>query len=76
MDPLVQIVSVKDSPGFDIGTLRARTNKIVTFMVGDHGPFTLTYDASDYNAERVQQDIQKEVDTLRAIGAVPATAGY
>jgi hypothetical protein len=76
MDPLVKIVSVKDSPGFDIGTLRARNQKIVTFMAGDHGPFTLTYDAADYSMERVQQDIQKEVDTLRGIGALPATAAY
>lgn len=76
MDPLVKIVSVKDSPGFNIGTLQALNNKIVTYMVGDHGPFTLTYAATEYNTERVQQDIQKEVDTLRGIGALPAAAGY
>lgn len=76
MDPLVKIVSVKDSPGFNIGTLQATSNKIVTYMVGDHGPFTLTYAVTEYNAERVQQDIQKEVDTLRGIGALPAASGY
>lgn len=76
MDPLVQIISVKDSPGFDIGTLQARPQKVVSYMVGNHGPFTLTYNAADYNAERVNQDVQKEVDTLRSIGAIPGTAGY
>lgn len=76
MDTLVKIVSVKDSPGFDIGTLRTSQNKVVTFTVGSNGPFTLTYAAADYTQERVQADIQKEVDTLRGIGALPATAGY
>jgi hypothetical protein len=76
MDALVKIISVKDSPGFDIGTLRALQNKIVTYTVGAQGPFTLTYAAGDYTQQRVEQDIQKEVDILRGIGAIPATAGY
>lgn len=76
MDALVQIVSVKDSPGFDVSTLTPHNNKIVTYMVGNHGPFTLTYRAGDYTQERVQQDIQREVDTLRGLGAIPAIASY
>jgi hypothetical protein len=76
MDPLVKNVTVKDSPGFDIGTLRSTPQKVVTFNVGSNGPFSLTYAAADYTQERVQQDIQKEVDTLRGIGAIPAGTGY
>lgn len=76
MDPLVKIVSVKDSPGFDISTLMARNNKVVTYMVGDHGPFTLTYRAGEYNQAQVEQDIQVEVDTLRGLGALPASRGF
>lgn len=76
MDPLVKIISVKDSPGFDIGTLQARPQKVVSYMVGDHGPFALTYNAADYNADRVNQDVQKEVDTLRSIGAIASAAAY
>lgn len=70
MDSLVKITSVRDSPGFDISTLTPRNNKIVTFTVADHGPFTLTYKAGDYNQATVEADIQKEVDTLRGIGAI------
>jgi hypothetical protein len=76
MDPLVNILSVKDSPGFDLATLTPRNNKVVTFTVGDHGPFTLTYKAGEYTQDRVQQDIQQEVDTLRGIGAIKTAAGY
>lgn len=76
MDSLVKITSVKDSPGFDISTLTPHNNKVVTYTVGNHGPFTLTYRAGDYNQERVEQDMQREVDTLRAIGAIPAAGTY
>jgi hypothetical protein len=76
MDSLVKIVSVKDSPGFDISTLTPHNNKVVTYTVGNHGPFTLTYRAGDYTQERVETDIQREVDTLRAIGAIPAVGTY
>jgi hypothetical protein len=76
MDSLVKIVSVRDSPGFDIGTLTPHQNKIVTFMVGSNGPFTLTYRGTDYTQEKVQADIQAEVDTLRGLGAIPAAGSY
>lgn len=76
MDALVKIISVKDSPGFDISTLTPHNNKVVTYTVGNNGPFTLTYRASDYTQDKVQQDIQSEVDTLRAIGAIPAAGSY
>lgn len=76
LDSLVKIVSVKDQPGFDISTLTPRNSKVVTFTVGTHGPFTNTYAAGDYNQQRVEQDIQAEVDTLRGIGAIPAVGTY
>lgn len=76
MDTLVKIISVKDAPGFDIGTLRSNNQKLVTYMVGNHGPFTLSYAVADYTPEQVNQDIQREVDTLRGIGAIPAVGSY
>jgi hypothetical protein len=76
MDTLVKIISVKDSPGFDISTLTPNNNKVVVYTVGNHGPFTLTYRAGDYTQERVAQDVQREVDTLRGIGAIPAAGAY
>jgi hypothetical protein len=76
MDSLVKIVSVKDQPGFNTTTLQPMNSKVVTFMVGEHGPFTLYYAAGTYTTEHVQADIQAEVDTLRALGAIPASTGY
>jgi len=76
MDPLVKILSVKDSPGFDINTLQPLRDKVVSYMVGTHGPFFLRYHLADYNDTRVQADIQKEVDTLRAINAIIAALNF
>ena len=76
MDSLVKIQSVRDVPGFDISTLTPHNRKVVTYTVGSNGPFTLTYAAADYSQQRVEQDIQTEVDTLRGIGAIPAAGTY
>jgi hypothetical protein len=70
VDPLVKILAVKDSPGFDIAHLTPTNDKVVTYMVGDHGPFFLRYHANAYNQQTVEADIQKEVSTLRSIGAI------
>lgn len=70
MDPLVHITSVKDAVGLDPNTLLPLRSKVVTFMVGTYGPFTLTYKVGEYSQQRVEQDIQSEVDTLRALGAL------
>jgi hypothetical protein len=51
-------------------------DKSVTFMVGTHGPFYLSYHAGEYSEARVAQDIQTEVNTLRGLGAIPVSTGY
>ncbi len=71
MDPLVKITSVRDAVDLDVATLQPTRAKLITFMVGQHGPFTLRYQASEYNQATVEAAIQREVDTLRALGAIP-----
>jgi hypothetical protein len=44
-------------------------SKRVTFYVGKNGPFFLTYAPADYSASQVLDDMRKEAETLRAIGA-------
>ena len=39
----------------------------VTFFVGAHGPFELTYAKQDATPARIKSDIQAEVDGLRSI---------
>ncbi len=70
LDALVKITNVRDSVGFDPTTLVPTRMKVVTFTVGTHGPFTLTTPAHEYNDEYVRRETQREVDTLRAIGAL------
>lgn len=76
MDALVKGITVRDTTGFNPATLTSSVSKVVTFYVGNNGPFTLTYAADKYNQQQVNADIQKEVDTLRAIGAIPQSTGY
>lgn len=62
-------ISVQDVPSTN-AALQAIVQKRVTFYVGTSGPFFLTYNLADYSADRVLADIQREVDTLKAIAAV------
>lgn len=45
------------------------TSKVttVTFFVGDHGPFTLTYNATEATAARIKADVQAQVDKLLSV---------
>jgi hypothetical protein len=70
LDPLVKITNVKDEVGLDPATLLPTRTKVIKFTVGAHGPFTLTTPAPEYNADYVHRETQREVDTLRAIGAL------
>jgi hypothetical protein len=62
-------ISVQDVTGVN-GAFQPTAQKRVTFYVGTSGPFFLTYDLKDYAADTVLADIQKEVDTLKSIGAI------
>lgn len=70
MDPLVRNMRVQETIALGQNLRPVRT-KIVAYMVGDQGPFTLRYNEIEYSPERVEADIQKEIETLRAIGALP-----
>lgn len=66
----VRDVMVQDISGTN-GAFQPTVSKRVTFYVGGSGPFFLTYAPDQYNAGTVLADMQKEVDTLKAIGARP-----
>ena len=70
MDPLVKILKVSDQVGFDPVTLLPLRNKVVTFTVGEQGPFTIVTPASEFTEKYVEEETKKTADTLRAIGAV------
>ena len=65
---------VQDVTGVDTA-LQPTVTKRVTFMVGRNGPFTLTYSPAQYSAERVLEDINKEVAILRALHDSTRPAG-
>jgi len=47
--------------------------KLLSFMVGNNGPFVKRIAAVDFTEEWAKQQIATEVATLRAIGAIPQT---
>jgi hypothetical protein len=67
----IEVSRVTVSDGINIqpgqGNYPIRT---VTFYVGEQGPFRLVYRTSAYSVEAVNDAMQKEVDGLRAIGAI------
>lgn len=71
LDPAVKITRTSGATGFDPVTLLPTKNVVVTYMVGDHGPFTLTTPANDFTAEYVERETSKQAATLRALGAIP-----
>jgi len=70
LDPLVKITNVEDTAGIDPRTLAPRPFTKVTYMVGDHGPFTLVTPSKDFTDAYVHEETNKRVATLRAIGAI------
>jgi hypothetical protein len=67
-DYSIRDVTVQDISGIN-GALQPTVSKRVTFYVGGSGPFFLTYAPDQYDAGVVLADMQKEADTLKAIGA-------
>lgn len=71
-----------DQPNFNVHSINVRhqstpdgkggfaTTKMVTFSVGDHGPFTKTYSEADGTSARIKSDIQAQVAELQDIHTV------
>ena len=62
----VHDINLLDTSSFGPGGAQIAQRK-VTFYVGAHGAFTLTYNKADATAARIKSDIQAEVDGLRDI---------
>jgi hypothetical protein len=67
----VTSVVVSDNVSFMPGQTPI-AQKRVTFFVGTNGPFVKNYKLTEYSDEKVIADMTAEVNTLRAIGAIPA----
>jgi hypothetical protein len=61
-------VQVSDVAGSNPAGLPT-VSKLVTFYVGKNGPFFLRYTPAEYSASQVLDDMRKEAETLRVIGA-------
>ncbi len=70
-DYAINQVHVQDVSGLDTN-LQPLITKRVQYMIGKQGPFVLTYKASEYSADVVQRDMQREVETLKTLHAATA----
>lgn len=62
---------VRESPMLSrTGQTSATTT--VTFLVGAHGPFTLTYAGSRPNSAQIAQDVTAKVNEIRALDSALA----
>lgn len=62
----VHDVTVRDVPSFGLnGNVTNKTQ--VTFFVGAHGPFFLSYEPTQATQQQIQTDIDSKVRMLRAI---------
>lgn len=50
-------------------------NTRVVFYVGDHGPFTLTYDNPKASTAQIKSDIDAQVKQLAELAGVPVPTG-
>lgn len=64
----VKHVTVSDGYAMFDGPTQTRA-KVVKYYVGTSGPFTETYKLTEFTADKVKADMQRQVDTLKAIGA-------
>ena len=46
------------------------TSKIVDFMIGEYGPFTLVFSPGEFTMEKVREKIQEEKVKIEAIAGI------
>jgi hypothetical protein len=72
MDFSINQVRIRDVVGTN-AAFQPTVSKQVTFYVGTDGPFHLTYHPAEITAERIRQDMQKQVELSRAIHAAESS---
>jgi hypothetical protein len=70
LDSLIRIIRVADQPVFQMGG-GIRTRKIYTFSIGEHGPFTETFEGNEQHPDAIIRRLNEQAAQLRAVGAVP-----
>jgi hypothetical protein len=70
LDPRVHDMTVAQTAKF---SLTGQVSPIirVTYYIGTHGPFTDDYQQSGYTAEMAKAGIQRHIDALESLGALP-----
>ena len=70
LDSSVKITNTKSVVGFDPQTSLPSKKLQIDFMVGTHGPFTITTTQDQFTPEYLETETGKVVSTLRSVGAI------
>lgn len=62
-----RVVTVTESPRLDRGSMSFKTDRIVQFMVGEHGPFQFAIPAEEFTGERVKAILEEHAREIRAL---------
>lgn len=69
-DLSVHDINVQDTTTFGRQG-QVQTGKRVTYFIGDHGPFTLTYTTKEEaNTARIKSDIDAQVQQLKQLSEI------
>lgn len=63
---------IAHNPVFDAQGRRTNQTQ-VTYSIGPHGPFVLTYDAGQATAEQIKGDIDRQIGMIRALTTLTAS---
>jgi hypothetical protein len=66
MEDKARVIRTTENTVFTPG-VGAETVYQVTFMVGEHGPFTLSLKRGEFTPERVRVEMEKIAATVRAL---------
>lgn len=73
MEAVREVTRVNVSDGINVRPGEANYPiRTVRFWIGTQGPFELVYRRDAFKPETANADMQKQVDELRAIGAIEA----
>lgn len=62
-----KILRITEIPRLDQTSLSFKTDRMVQFMVGDHGPFQLTIPGDQFTAARAEQLVEEQAAEIRKL---------
>ncbi len=63
----IPVGGITETPRLDRGSLTFKTDRIVQFFVGDHGPFQIQIPSEEFTSERVKELLDAQTEQIRKL---------